>query len=81
MFDTAIGIPNANTDKKERLITDEVNANNTETRTLADLWLETLNTGVKQTNDMFGTNITVKWREEVNQNERYNVNSRLVLGE
>lgn len=35
MFCTDVGIPNANTDKKERLITDEVNANKVETRSSA----------------------------------------------
>lgn len=61
-FDTRIGIPNANTDKRERLITDEVNANNTETKTLASQWLEEIKYGVDKTNKLFGTNITVDWR-------------------
>ena len=61
-FDTAIGIPNANTEKKERLIVDEVNANNAETRSLCDLWLDTLQIGCKKVNAMFDTNISVKWR-------------------
>ena len=38
-FDTRVGIPNANTDKRERLITDEVNANNVETTILSDRWM------------------------------------------
>lgn len=63
-FDTKIGIPNANTDKKERLITDEVNANNVETRSLPELWLESLQQGCKETNAMFGINISVDWRNE-----------------
>ena len=63
-FDTKIGIPNANTDKKERLITDEVNANNVETRNLPELWLESLQKGCKEANDMFGINISVDWRNE-----------------
>ena len=42
MFDTEIGIPNANTDKRERLIADEVNANNVETATRCELWMETV---------------------------------------
>lgn len=62
MFLTAIGVPNANTDKKERLITDEVNANNEETQTLCELWLEQLQKVAKQTNEMFGTKISVNWR-------------------
>ena len=33
-FDTLIGIPNANTQKRERLITDEVNANNIDTKAM-----------------------------------------------
>lgn len=63
-FDTKIGIPNANTDKKERLITDEVNANNVETRNLPELWLESLQQGCKEANAMFGINISVDWRNE-----------------
>lgn len=63
-FDTKIGIPNANTDKKERLITDEVNANNVETRSLSELWLESLQHGCKEANAMFGINISVDWRNE-----------------
>ena len=53
-YDTKIGIPNANTDKKERLITSEVEANNTETQILADTWLENLQKGIKETREMFG---------------------------
>lgn len=62
MFDTEIGIPNANTDKRERLITDEVNANNAETATRCELWLETLRTGIDKANEMYNTNISVDWR-------------------
>lgn len=62
MFDTDIGIPNANLDKRERLITDEVNANNIETISRCELWLEQLKKSADQTNTMFGTDITVDWR-------------------
>ena len=62
MFDTEIGIPNANTDKRERLIADEVNANNVETATRCELWKETINKGLKKANDMFGLKLSVDWR-------------------
>lgn len=62
-FCTTVGIPNANTDKRERLISDEVNANNTETRTLASLWLEELRAGMDKANKMFGLSLSVDWRE------------------
>lgn len=62
MFDTEIGIPNANTDKKERLITDEVNANNVETASKCELWLEELKKQCEQTKSMFGIEISVDWR-------------------
>lgn len=52
-FDTRIGIPNANTDKRERLISDEVNANNQETLCLSDLWLEHLRRGIDDAKAMF----------------------------
>lgn len=76
MFLTAIGIPNANTDKRERLITDEVNSNNIETMTLCDQWLENLQHGCKKVNKMFGLNVSVRFRfnqdtieSEVNESE------------
>lgn len=62
MFDTDIGIPNANTDKKERLLTDEVNSNNMETVSKCALWLEELQKVAEQTRSMFGVEITVDWR-------------------
>lgn len=69
MFLTDIGIPNANTDKRERLITDEVNANNFEVRSKAGLWLRTLQKDCAKVRDMFGIDLSVDWqdglREEV----------------
>lgn len=62
MFDTDIGIPNANTDKKERLVTDEVNANNIETLSKCSLWLEELQAGCKKASSMFGIDLSVDWR-------------------
>lgn len=67
MFDTDIGIPNANTDKRERLITDEVNANNIETLSKCDLWLEELKTSCKKINSMFDLDLSVDWRYNVNE--------------
>lgn len=63
MFDTDIGIPSANTDKRERLITDEVNANNVETASKCELWLETLKEGISETKAIFpDVSISVDWR-------------------
>lgn len=65
MFLTAIGIPNANTDKKERLIVDEVNANNFETQANCAQWLEELQKGCKKAREMFGIEISVDWRDQL----------------
>ena len=62
IFDTEIGIPNANTDKRERLIADEVNANNVETATRCELWMETLQKGIDKANTMFDLGMSVTWR-------------------
>lgn len=61
-FDTIVGIPNTNTDKRERLNVPEVNANNVETNVLSDTWLDNLNDGITKVNDMFGLNIKVEKR-------------------
>lgn len=66
MFNTDVGIPNANTDKKERLITNEVEANNTETESKCSLWLQQLQQACKETEKMFGIKIGVDWRIKPN---------------
>lgn len=63
MYDTDIGIPNANTDKRERLISDEVNANNVETYSKCALWLEELQDACRKTREMFGIELSVDWRK------------------
>ena len=65
-FNTRIGIPNANTEKRERLISDEVNANNVETSILAAGWLENIREGCDAVREMYGTEITVDWRVKPN---------------
>lgn len=65
MFNTEIGIPNANHDKKERLLVDEVNANNFETKSKAQIWLETLKRGCKTAGDLFGISLDVDWRKDL----------------
>lgn len=62
-FNTLIGFNNANTDKKERLNSDEVNANNEEVRSLSSLWLEEMTDSMDKANEMFGLNLSVKLRE------------------
>lgn len=73
-FDSMIGISNANTQKRERMLVDEINANNQETKTLCELWLENLQTGCEETRDLFGIEISVDWRKEteVTQNDVVN---------
>lgn len=61
-FCTEVGIPNANTDKKERLIRDEVNANTTETQAKAMLWLDTIRNGMEDCNRLFGLDLDAKLR-------------------
>lgn len=62
MFCTEIGIPNANTDKRERLITDEVNANNVETSTRCEMWLDEIRDGLTKANEKYKLNLSVDWR-------------------
>lgn len=64
-FCTVVGIANANTEKRERLISDEVNANNQETKTLAEMWLESLQDSCRRVKEMFGINVWVELREEM----------------
>ena len=62
LFLTDIGIPNANFEKSERLITNEVNANNTETMSKAKLWLDEIRRCLDRVNNMFGLDLSVELR-------------------
>ena len=73
-FDSKVGIPNANTEKRERLISDEVNANNAETAIIAAGWLEHLQLGIKQVKDMYGVDIKIDWRYK--QNVAFNADAK-----
>ena len=65
MFYTEIGIPNGNTMKKERLITDEINANNIATRAKSEVWFEHISDSIEKVRKLYGlseADISVEWR-------------------
>ena len=76
-FMTDLGIPNSNTDKKERLITAEVESNDIEVKLWADMALESLKESCKKASKMFGIEMDVDWRyrEEGESNERSDTGS------
>ena len=49
-------------EKKERLLVDEVNANNEATMSKCELWLETMQESMERANNMFGLDLGVKLR-------------------
>lgn len=60
---TFFGINNANSDKRERLVTDEVNANNEVIEINAEAMLLTRKEACEQINKMYGLNVSVKMRD------------------
>ena len=64
-FLTEIGIANSNADKRERVQSAEVDANNSATAVNIIHWKENLENGIYEANEMFGIDLSVKLREEV----------------
>ena len=62
MFDTDFGIPNANTDKREHLTTDEINANNNQTFCKAEVWYDSIKRSFERINKKWGLDLSIKWR-------------------
>jgi len=60
---TFLGVNNANMDKRERLVDDEVQANNEQIELCAEMFLKNRQEACKLINEMFGTNISVKLRD------------------
>ena len=69
-FLSDLGVENANTDKRERLITNEVESNYQEIRAGAEHWLDNINEGFAKANSLYSLNLRMirrEWqREEVN---------------
>lgn len=59
---TLLGVNNANQDKKERLVDDEVQANNEQVEACFNTMLKARQEACKQINEIFGTNIKVRRR-------------------
>lgn len=59
---TCLGVNNANMDKRERLVDDEVQANNEQIEMFAETMLKTRQLACNKINEMFGTNISVEFR-------------------
>jgi hypothetical protein len=64
-FNTDFGIPNTNTEKRERMIQSEVESNDADTRTRAEMWLDNLKKSCEKTRKMFGIEIDVDWAKGV----------------
>lgn len=63
-FNTDVGIPNVNISKASGVSDAEVNANNVDTMAKINLWIETINEDLQKVNNMFGLNISCKYRFE-----------------
>ena len=73
-FDSKIGLANVNSEKKERLTNDEIAANRDETYSLAEIWMESVKSGIEKAKAMFNiSDFSVDWRFK--NNERNNVDS------
>ena len=66
-FCSDLGIPNANTEKRERLIEAEVESNDVEVKLWADLALDELKKGCMKANDLFGIDIITDKSINVNR--------------
>lgn len=65
-FLTEIGVNNANTDKRERLTDNEVEANDSEIQLNAGYWLDNIKEGLEAANKMFGLNLSIELKKTIN---------------
>lgn len=65
-FLTEIGVNNANTDKRERLTDNEVEANDSEIQLNAGYWLDQIREGLDKANAMFGLNLQIELKNTSN---------------
>lgn len=64
-FDTKVGIPTCNEDKKERLITAEAERNDIETDSIVSQWFDTIQDCISKVRDAYGIEITCERRYQI----------------
>lgn len=62
-FLSDVGVMNANTDKRERLVTDEISSNYQEIRAGAEHWLDNIRAGFAKANELYGLQLQIRRRE------------------
>lgn len=73
-FLSDIGINNANTEKRERLVANEVDSNRQEVRAGAELWIRNIREGLDKANQMFGLDLRVRipdWNEGKEETDEF----------
>ena len=79
-FLTEIGVNNANTDKRERLTDNEVEANDSEIQLNAGYWLDNIREGLNKANQLYPLNLSVKLKNTFNSEGAFdNVNANSVI--
>ena len=78
-FLTEIGVNNANTDKRERLTDNEVEANDSEIQLNAGYWFDHILEGFEQANKMFGLGLSISLKNTFNTEDPINDNTESVI--
>lgn len=64
LFDDSIGIPSINTEKRERMVTAEAEANQDEARSTIEMWLDDLKAECEKANELLDFGISVELRHK-----------------